>query len=707
MLSAGDNLAQLVLRCCVHLIMIRIPFLFSIRVLGPVGVALALTILFLSPIINMDIWWHLDSGRWMLEHHAYLDKEVRSYSLHGLEWHNFAWLFQVSVAWVAQMAGGWGLLLFKGLLWVVIFSLLFSSMGRSGAPLSWLLAFFLLSWQTLPTMFLRPHLFEGVFLAVLLALLQREPRRGDLGWYALLVVLWANSHASVVVGTAALLLHYLFGTRFRWPGMTRLRQAWPGMLLLGSLVFASPNGLALLDVLGGHARGEQMYAYIREWLPPESLPPFLFVVLLAVLGGALLKRDLLKPAELLLIACFVVLSHGSKRFLFELALVLMRPAAVLLGWLLERIARGLPHWSGRHGWMIGSLLLLALLSSYVPPLPWRVVNAGDYPVALRRYPHVAMAVLQPVLDGEQTLRIWNPYGWGGYVGWRGQGRAQVFIDGRTPTLFSEEMLLQTNLSHRKPVMLRSLAARWQVGAILLHRVVPLPIPPADPVWFLVAYDDASLLYLRADLAVRYGFRSIDFDPFNPAKPESFHAAQQRVAQLQKLLNSDAQNVLAWQQLAEYLGVMYQFEPSGLTAQAILDALTHAIDQAPDQVASRLRLSQWLQRLGRSNQAVLKPLIPAIWRLPDAALAGQERAIAQVLLKADQPRAALKVLYPAQWQRHQLLDRDFESWLLRLQAYLDLEDWEHARKVNAIAAWMALDADPVARRRYRALLTGSR
>ena len=200
----------------------------------------------------------------------------------GAHWPNFAWLFQVSVALVERLAGEWGLLALKAMAWWLIFTLLFRAIGSCGAPLSWIFPALLFSWQLLPSMNLRPHLFEGVFLAVAILLMQKTRGRRYLWLSGGLILLWANTHASVVVGAAALALQWLLGKAFRWPG----RRA----LLLSALVFATPNGLDILGVLLGHAQADYLAAYIREWVPLQAMPPFVFLALLGVLG-ALLPRQ--------------------------------------------------------------------------------------------------------------------------------------------------------------------------------------------------------------------------------------------------------------------------------------------------------------------------------------------------------------------------------------------------------------------------------
>lgn len=665
--------------------------------------AFAVTAVFLSPIHNMDIWWHLDSGRWMLDHHQYLGKEVRSFSLNGVEWHNFSWLFQVTLALLEKWGGMWGLLIFKaGLLWLML-TLLFLSMGRRGAPLGWLLVFVLFSWLIIPHVHLRPHLVEGVFLAIVIYWLQQEPKRRDIWRYALLILVWANVHASVVIGVTALSLHYMIGPHYTWRSASELARRLPVVLMLAMLVFATPNGFHLFDVLIGHANGEYMHTYIREWRTPENLPVIIWPVIAALLGATFLKMRIIRPAELFLIAFFLFYSLVSKRFLFELGLVLMRPSGVLAGLVLSRAGQQFPRLAGNNGWILGGLVLIGATIIYKLPLPLNILYAKDYPVAQRFYPHVAMSVLQPVLEGEQELRVWNAYGWGGYAGWRGNGHLKVYIDGRTPTVFTEQMLVKTNLSYSRPNFLRNMARVWKVGAILLHRSRFPPFLANDPAWRIAAYDKRSVLYLRSDLAQRYGIEPIGFDPFRPIRRVAIDTLPDYIRQLREMLAHDENNALAWLHLGEYLGQAWMIHPDEKGASRILAAMTRSIEEEPDQLQARVRMAMWLVYLGRPSSEIVQPLLPEIWKTPAALRSMYAIPLAKLFLKSGHPQEALQVLSYKSTRIQQKLDNNFLVWLMRLDAYIRLGDNAAAARINDIASVMSLDAMPFLIARYRALL----
>ena len=669
--------------------------------LWPSLTAAVVVALFLSPIYNLDLWWHLDSGRWMLEHGEYLDHEVRSFSMAGAHWPNFAWLFQVMVALVERLSGGWGLLALKALAWWGLFTLLFRAIGSRGAPLSWLFPALLFSWQLVPLLHLRPHLFEGLFLAATILLMQRPHRERDLWWSAGLVLLWANVHASVVVGAAVLSLHWMLGGEYRWPGGRTLLRRLPGALLLGVRVFATPNGLDILRVLFGHAEAEYMAAYIREWAPLAAMPPFVFLALLGAAALLWFRRSLIRPGEVLLIAFFLVMAVGNKRFLFELVLLLFRPTGLLIGMGLEALASRYPRLAGRRGWRAGLAPLLLTAFTFHPPWSWKGVVAADFPVMTWRFPHVAMAVLRPVLAEVEELKAWNSYGWGGWLGWASRGRIKIYIDGRMPTVFTEGVMLQADVARHRPAMLRELLGYWKVDAVITRRYGPLPIPPWDPEWRLVAYDADLVTYLRRDLAERFGLRAIPFDPFQPVLqvgPEQLFTA---TAAVRELLRRDPENPLAWQHLAELLARRPDRDAAEVAGE-ISRALLRSIRQDPDRLMPRLRLAQWRARRHEDAASVLAPLLPWALEAGQRDITGHEVKIAQLLLDQGRPREALAMLKPAGPFAQQRLNEQPETWMIRWEAYERLGDAGRGELAENMAAWLLLDGAPRARERFRAL-----
>lgn len=663
--------------------------------------SLLLVAVFLTPLRSTDLWWHLDSGRWMLQHGQYLGQEVRSFTIPGELWPNFSWLFQVVIAAVESVAGLWGLLFLKAAICWLILLLLFRSTPVQQVPVALLLAVLVISWRVFPYLYLRPHLFEGLFLATAVFLFHQARTKHDPFWYGLLILLWANFHSSAVVGAAALSLHYIVGSEYKIPPAKTLLRRLPLGLLWWPLLFVTPNGFDILDVLQRHAQGDFLHVYIREWFAPDFLHPLMFIALIASVTVAIVKRGVLSPAEAMLILLFLLLSNNSRRFQFELALLLIRPTAIIVGmwinWFVARCGLSGYYWN----WLYGLILTVLLIVVYPPPLHWTKQDMLDYPIQQMRYPHVAMAVLQPVLDNEAELRVLNDYGWGGYLGWKGKGRLKIYIDGRTPTVFSEELMLNLILAEHKPQLLRSLAQRYDVGAIVIRRGTSLPIKPGDPVWKLVAFDRISMLYLRADLAQRYQLEGMGFDPLRNWPRVDVQQVEQVVRRLRQLLAFDENNDLAWLRLGQLLGF---FKPQGGVQNQVeaLQALQRAIDQNAEDIYARLSLAYLRQQAGEDHQSVAQPILSLLENSGFKGVSGHEVVVATLLLKTGYYQQVVDVLTPQSWARHQQLDEDINVWLLRLAAHTRLGDVESAAFDRHIAQQLARDAGPKAWERLRAV-----
>src|SRR2546427_5070642 len=60
----------------------------------------------LAPVSDPDIFWHLASGDWMLDHAQLLDRDVFSFTRTGVAYHTGEWLGE-SILPLTFPAGGW------------------------------------------------------------------------------------------------------------------------------------------------------------------------------------------------------------------------------------------------------------------------------------------------------------------------------------------------------------------------------------------------------------------------------------------------------------------------------------------------------------------------------------------------------------------------------------------------------------------------
>src|SRR5579885_3508678 len=73
-----------------------------------------------GPSIDPDYWWHLATGRWILDHHRVPTTDPFSYTHLGQTWYAHEWLAELLIAAVNRIAGYAGDL--------ILFSLILSAL---------------------------------------------------------------------------------------------------------------------------------------------------------------------------------------------------------------------------------------------------------------------------------------------------------------------------------------------------------------------------------------------------------------------------------------------------------------------------------------------------------------------------------------------------------------------------------------------------
>lgn len=639
---------------------------------------LLLALIFIGPIRCWDTWWQLDSGLWMLDHGTILTEEVRSFTFRGEHWTNFAWTFQLLLALTYKAGGFWGMIALQGAMLAVFFTLLIRlSLGHRQPLLPLLLALVPVTGQFIATkFFLRPHLLEFIWVITLLVIMERMRGRNQVLGFVLLLLAWANTHASAVVGATAAGLHLLFDSRViadepRW------QRRFTLALLLAPPLFCTPHTWRIIQVLLSHSQKENIF-WIQEWYPLETFPWLLTILVAVYFIRLLLKEERFRPGELFLVLFFYYFSWKHVRFTAEAAMLMVRPLTALLTALYERLATPRPALPR----LAYAFLLLALLGLYPPHLAWKPGELFRFPVDWSVYPRETIQVLDRLSAGRnQPLKVLNRYHLGGYLSWAMQGRAALFIDGRTPTVFSGDHL-ETHVL--------SLGSRWAMervndrygglDALLFARDQDPLIPPRDPVWKLAAFDQAAVLFVRRTVAgaellpeIPYPPHKLDLEP----KAEEVEAA---VTATRQLLTLTPDNALAWAHLGLWLGQTPDASPARRAEAA--DAMAHALPWFDDPMFKVL-LAQYLLE-GKQDPAAAAAVILTLDKLPLTKPPFLENMAAPVLLRLGRPGAALVHLYPRNPERRRLLDGLFLTWFHRGLAEAMLGRFVEARRSYGFA-----------------------
>ncbi|MBI5244600.1 MAG: hypothetical protein HY922_13110 [Elusimicrobia bacterium] len=491
------------------------------------------------PVLNPDVFWHLSAGRWMLEHRAFPHADWLSFTMAGRPWVDFEWLTQLLFYAAFSLGGLGGLWALKLLVFTAGAALLWPSLGLYGTSASGR-AVGMLAWVLgiSTANDLRPENFSLVFFLALWFYLERRRLKGPSlhkGAYEVIAVaaffaLWANLHAGFVYGLI------LLGICALADFAKRRALGLPALLpIAAAAALLNPYGPAVYRVLWEHYGAlAELKTYIFEWQDPTLqaswLWPFWAILLsayLSVLARYLKSRDV--PAEHL--ACIFLFglsaSAHARTSVYFLSIAVPVTAAALKG-----LAAGKPR----------RLLLGAAAAFELAFFAWKVApELARFDVFQEHY---VPAGLTRFLEGERgTLggkRVFNPWHWGGYLGFKLHPDIRVFVDGRY--LF-HGLLPRMYAATRTPEDYRVFLDSYGIDIAVLERtrqLIAMPaalkgggkgmlwrpfylffLPKKD--WALVYWDSQAMAFVHRSTVPEQWLKTHEFTAF---RPEDLKAAQE-------------------------------------------------------------------------------------------------------------------------------------------------------------------------------------
>ena len=455
-------------------------------------------------IIDYDVWWHLRTGRWIVENAAVPRGDVFSYTIAGRAWVPFEWLSQV-LLYAAYAAGGLGgLLALKTAVMLSTFVCMacYAQTRRAAAAPVVAVALALAVWGARTAFAERPQIFTYLLTALYLLILKKaDDRPGLLATLPVLQALWANLHGGASVVGLALLGIWSVGAR-------RRRRLWLAGAACAVASLVNPSGWSvyahLLRTLSFGAR-----ASITEWAPLQfsrALAP-VWLPLLA-LDAAAAAAWVANPSHLagegLLWLAAVALPGQGLRFAPQAALIAAQIAVGNLPPLLEA-------WRPRRGTLAASAAAA-----------FAIICLGTWWMQTRAFPglfipglgvaHDARRAIGFMKKSKLTGNIFNSYEFGGQLLWWAPGRP-VFVDGRSLEYGAD--FIRDAINWFKPTVWARLQARYRFQIALIQNGPDYlcGVLDGDPRWRLVYWDDAALVYVRSDGenagAARQGFRLLE------------------------------------------------------------------------------------------------------------------------------------------------------------------------------------------------------
>jgi hypothetical protein len=463
---------------------------------------IALFVMTTREISDPDFWWHLSTGKYIVETHTIPHADIFSFTNAGRPWVTHEWLAEIFIFALYALGSFPLLILIFAALMTLAFALVY--LRSPGQPYIAAFAVMLAALATAPMWGVRPQMLSLLLTSVFLWILDRKGR--SIWLLPCLMLFWVNLHSGYALGIVIVGV-YVFAeiiagfnvqsSRFEVPSLG-FSLLFVFVLCIIAVLF-NPNGATMYIYPFETLTSPTMQAYIQEWFSPDfhlsEFQPFAWL-LLATLAAIAVSGKRTSFVQTILLIGFGYAALRSARHIPLYAII----AAPI-------IAEHVWHVIKSHGW-VNSLNTHRQMTRVATIVNWilltMMVLAGIARVAIvlsnqtaterARFPAAATDFIQA-----QKIKggIYNTYAWGGYLIWRMYPQARVFIDGRADVYgdaFIENVYLK---AYRGGVDWREPLDRYDVRVVLIEPNAPLAAQLArEAPWKQVYGDQQAIVYVR-------------------------------------------------------------------------------------------------------------------------------------------------------------------------------------------------------------------
>lgn len=469
---------------------------------------LAVLMLFIEGFQDPDFWWHLRVGRWMVDNAKLPSVDLFTFTVPDHVWTDHEYLTEVLMWFIYSAAGTVGLAIVFGLVTWAGFWLIYRQVKRQpfvivglglalGALAGWPIWGPRAQMITFALTCLELYWIHGYL----------SGRSRALNFFPVVMAVWANLHGGWVIGFVWLgvaLVAELIGWAWDRSNPAHRRHVrFLAIIGAASLVavLATPHGFSLYLYPFQTQGSVAQQKLIVEWFSPDFhqiyLRPFEAMVFIVIAGFALRRPSLY---QFLLVISGLGLAFQSVR---HVALFVAAATPVMIavysdywkelatsrGWKLRLPARTL--FAAITGGVLVLVLGVTLLKIYsdVSPAVQQKLDASSYPIGaadwLAAHPEVG-------------TRMYNQYGWGGYLAYRfyPDPNRRVFIFGEAE-LMGDPLLNQYNSVQNLRPDWQSILDQYQVDYIIFNKGEALSnVLATQPEWKLAYQDDVAVIYVR-------------------------------------------------------------------------------------------------------------------------------------------------------------------------------------------------------------------
>ncbi len=456
-----------------------------------------------AAVLDLDVWWHLKVGEWIVAHHSVPHTGILSWTAANRPWAAYSWGYELLLSRAYAWFGLVGMGAFGVLLTVMAAYTIYWMLRRlSGRFWVACLLAFATCWTFLFNIMPRPVFFSMMLFAVTLTLILEASRSGRvqlLYWLPAIFLLWANLHIQFIYGLFALglllainLIQRLMNSLgialsyFRPPSLP-IRSLAPVFGICIAATCIGPYSFHLYEVIYRYSQAKVPYSMIIE-LQPVNFAAYSHYAQLLLTVAAFFAVGRQKKIDLFKLVLLTIATVVGFRTLRDSWFVCITAAACIADFPAEESRRDRPETLPQTLGVAAVVALLLVIFARTADFNQRGL---DRAISSRFPVHAANFLRQNPSPGP----LYNSMNWGGFLTWYLPGYP-VAIDGRTD-LYGDEMNLRFfNTGGATPDYATDPYLN-QAGVVLLQKTEPLAeVLTTDPRFQLVYQDDLAEVLVR-------------------------------------------------------------------------------------------------------------------------------------------------------------------------------------------------------------------
>ncbi|MDD5362247.1 MAG: hypothetical protein PHN88_08950 [Ignavibacteria bacterium] len=470
-----------------------------------------------------DFFWHLATGRYIVNTMSVPSQDVFSISSGSAKWVPFEWGWDVTT-YAIYNAGGFVLLsIFRTLLILGIFYFLFLSVRTMKVKLAPFCLFTVLFIFGIFVRFsIRPHLISYLFISILIYTLIRykdDNKSGKMFFFLpLMFLIWCNMHMGVILGISYFSLFVLYEFYdYKKQKKSDIRRIKTLVLVfLGSLAAMLINpGFIDTYIYALNHSNMAMLEMINEWKSPFAVQTTInikiyFVILFSGILIFYYSYSVKDYFPSLIFAVFAVYSTRSVRFITDFLIIVFPFYTAAIVYLFSKFVK--PERFQKNS--VFTKLIVILLLIY---LDYSILNNNIYSNFLdtsfretgfgineKNYPSGAMDFLRKENIPNMSGKVFNNLSTGGYFIWSFPGKMN-YIDSRN--LSDSIYFNYKSIDEKQPGFENKLSSEGieyviysnpylsKNAAVIKKNLISYLCTNPDK-WKLVYWDDKSFVFVK-------------------------------------------------------------------------------------------------------------------------------------------------------------------------------------------------------------------